>query len=43
MTRWRQRTLSMAVAGGASTLALLAAVAPAQAQPAAADPAPPRR
>lgn len=34
MRRWRQRTLSMAVAAGASTLALLAAVAPAQAQPA---------
>ena len=34
MRRWRQRTLLMAVAAGASTLALLTAVAPAQAQPA---------
>ena len=34
MTRLRRRTLSMAVAGGATTLALLAAASPAAAQPA---------
>ena len=34
MTRWRRRTLSTAVAGGATTLALLAAATPAAAQPA---------
>ncbi len=34
MTRLRRRTLSMAVAGGATTLALLAAATPAAAQPA---------
>ncbi len=34
MARWRRRTLSMAVAGGATTLALLAAGTPAEAQPA---------
>lgn len=34
MTRSRRRTLSMAVAGGATTLALLAAATPAAAQPA---------
>jgi uncharacterized protein YraI len=34
MTRLRRRTLSMAIAGGATTLALLAAATPAAAQPA---------